>query len=327
MKNIVRWGILGPGVIAHKFAQGLLLLKDARLTAVASRSLERAEDFARKYEMEKAFGSYEELAACEDVDIVYVATPHPSHRETALLCLKAGKAVLCEKPFTVNASQLEDMILEARSSRVFLMEAMWTRFLPAMVQVREWLGKGLIGDVRMVKADFGFRSGWNPEERLLNPQLGGGALLDVGIYVVSLVSMILGPSPVKVESMAYIGKTGVDEQFSALLGYEEGKIANVSAAVRTNLPGEAWVIGTQGKIRIPAFWCAKSASLMVDGQEDVEFTSDSEGAGYHYEAQEAMNCLREGKLESSVIPLDESLEIMKLLDTIRSQWGLKYPFE
>lgn len=327
MERIIRWGILGPGAIAHKFVQGLQLLKDAEITAVGSRSFAKAAEFAAKYGVKKAFGSYEELAGCEDVDIIYVATPHPFHREHALMCIRSGKAVLCEKPFTVNAGELQEVMDEAGKYGVFLMEAMWTRYLPVIVQVRDWLDKGVIGDVRMVKADFGFRGDWNPDSRLLNPELGGGALLDVGIYCISLASMVLGAKPVSINSTVHIGETGVDEQFSALLGYEGGGIANLSSAVRTNLPNDAWIIGSKGTIHIPTFWTAKSAKLIISGQEEQVFTGDFESYGYQYEAMEAMNCMREGKLESSIMPLEESLELMKIMDSIRRQWGLKYPFE
>lgn len=218
MKKEIRWGILAPGSIAHKFVRGLELLEDAKVVAVGSRSIGRAETFAQQYGIAKAYGSYEELASDPDIDIVYVATPHSAHKECALLCLKAGKAVLCEKPFTVNTKEAEEVIQYARESKLFLMEAMWIRYLPVIIKVREWLYKGVIGEVKMLKADFGFRIEWNPEGRLLNPALAGGALLDAGIYPVSFASMVFGKQPVEIKSMSYIGTTGVDEQFTTLFG-------------------------------------------------------------------------------------------------------------
>jgi dihydrodiol dehydrogenase / D-xylose 1-dehydrogenase (NADP) len=319
MRDVIRWGILAPGKISHKFIKGLSVLKDAQVAAVGSRSMERAADFAKQYNIPKAYGSYEELVNDPDIDIVYVATPHPSHKDCTLLCLKAGKAVLCEKPFTVNTAEAEEVIKYAREKKLFLMEAMWTRYKPTTVKAREWLSQGAIGEVRMLKADFGFRGEWNPEGRLLNPELGGGALLDVGIYPVSFASMIFG-TPVKISSMAHIGETGVDEQFSVLLGYEGGKIACLNGAVRTDLVNDVWIFGTEGSIHLPNFIWAKSAILSVKGKEPVVYEPEIEGNGYNYEAEEAMRCLREGKLESEIMPLDETISIMKTMDRIREEW-------
>ena len=256
------------------------------------------------------------------------ATPHPFHKECVLLCLNAGKAVICEKPFTVNAKETEELIACARKKKIFLTEAMWTRYLPATVKVKEWISNGTIGDIKMVKVDFGFRCEWNPSNRLLNLKSGGGALLDVGVYTISYASMILGGIyPSKIVSMPNIGETGVDENFSAILGYEGGKSAVLTGAVRTNTAQDAWILGTKGRIHIPAFWHAKCATLYLDGKDAEVFELPYESTGYNYEAAEAMRCLREGKLESDIMPLDESLSIMKIMDSMREQWGLKYPFE
>ena len=326
MQKKIKWGIMGPGRIAHKFAQSLKCSEAAEMTAVGSRSIERAEKFAKEYGVSRSYGSYADLAADTDVDIIYVATPHPAHFECTMLCLKAGKAVLCEKPFTLNASETKVLIKTARASKLFLMEAMWMRYLPAIVKVRELLTQGAIGETRMVKADFGNRIPWEPSGRLLNPELGGGALLDVGIYPVSFASMVLGASPTKLTGVAYLGETGVDEQFSAVLGYEAGKIATLSGAVRTSLPNDARIIGTDGYIRVPDFWRASTLELYQNGKME-KFELPFRATGYIHEAEEAMYCLREGLTESSVMPLDESLKIMKILDTLRKQWGLKYPQE
>ena len=326
MKKIIKWGILGPGRIAHKFAQSVKCIEDAEITAVGSRSIERAAQFATEYSISRAYGSYIDLASDPDVDIIYVAAPHPAHFECALLCLKAGKAVLCEKPFTLNASETKVLIKTAGASKLFLMEAMWMRYLPAIVKVRELLAQGTIGEIRMIKADFGNRIPWEPAGRLLNPELGGGALLDVGIYPISFASMVLGPSPTKITGVAYLGETGVDEQFSAVLGYEAGRIAALSGAVRTSLPNDARIIGTDGYIRVPDFWRASGLELYQNGKIK-KFEIPFRSTGYIHEAEEAMYCLREGLTESSIMPLDESLKIMKILDALRKQWGLKYPSE
>ncbi len=327
MKNKINWGLLGAGGIAHKFVEGLRFIDDAEIKAVGSKSLERAETFGNQHAIPNRYGSYLELVNDPEIDLIYVSTRHPDHKETTLLCLQAGKAVLCEKPFTVNAKELAVVIQSAREAKVFLMEAMWTRCLPAIVKVREWLSQGAIGEIRQVKADFGFRGEWDPSARWLNPKLGGGALLDVGIYPLSFAMMVLGDTPSNIVSMAGIGSTGVDEQFAAILGYEAGKFATISGAVRTRTPHDAWILGTDGRIHIPDFWHAQSARLWVKDNEPEEVSLPFVGNGYNYEAQEAMSCLRSGQLESKMMPLDESLSIMKTMDAIRAQWGLKYPGE
>jgi dihydrodiol dehydrogenase / D-xylose 1-dehydrogenase (NADP) len=325
MTNIVRWGILGPGGIAHKFVRGLKWLPDAAVTAVGSRSLERAAAFAGQYDIPGIYGCYEDLARDPNVDIIYVATPHPAHKDNCLSCLRAGKAVLCEKPFTMNAPEAGEVIQVARGANLFLMEAMWTRYLPAVIKARELLADGAIGEVWQVRADFGFRSDLDPQGRLLNPLLGGGALLDVGIYPISFASMIFGPRPSAVASLPYIGPTGVDEQFSAVFGYEGGKLATLSAAIRTNTPQDAWIIGTEATLHLPEFWHAQSVRVLREGEAPQVFELPFESTGYNYEAAEAMRCLRAGKLESAIMPLDETLAIMQTMDSIRQTWGLKYP--
>jgi predicted dehydrogenase len=324
MKRQIGWGILGPGTIAIKFATDLKQLDDARLLAVGSRSQDRANAFAGKHGFERAYGSYAELAADPDVDVVYVATPNPFHLECTLLCLEHGKAVLCEKPMGVHAGQVAEMIASARKHKLFLMEAMWTRALPAIRQVQQWLEAGRIGQARMLTADFGFRSGWNPEGRLLNLAMAGGALLDVGVYTVALASMVFGTPPAEVRTLAHLGETGVDEQTGMLFRYGSGALALLSCAVRTNTPHMARIDGTEGTIEVPAFWHATQAKLREQGQEAVAFAGPS---GYHYEAAEVMSCLRAGRMESDLMPLDESLAIARIMDQVRAEIGLVYPVD
>ncbi len=324
--EVIRWGILGPGSIAHRFAEGLSVIPDAELVAVGSRSSERADVFADRFDIPKRHGSYADLANDPGVDAIYVATPHPFHKEYSILCLRAGVAVLCEKPMAINAQQVKQMIDCARSEKRFLMEAMWTRFLPVIVKVREWLAEGAIGEPRMLTADFGFRSGWNPQGRLLNPEMAGGGLLDVGVYTVAMAYMVFG-KPSRIASMAHIGETGVDEQAAMVLGYDAGQLALLSCAIRTNTPQEARIVGTEGSIHIPNFWQSTSATLHASGKKPVRADMPFEGNGYNYEAVEVMRCLREGKLESDVMPLDESLSIAETMDQMRAQWGLRYPME
>lgn len=328
MERKIRWGIIGTGNIARTFAESLMFVEDAELTAVGSRAVDTARQFAEAFKIGHWYASYEELVNDPDVDVVYVSTPHPFHMENTLLCLKAGKAVLCEKPFAMNAGQAQEMIDVAKSNKLFLMEAMWTRFLPIIVEVRKWLRLGVIGDVRMLQSDFGVRFDWEPNSRIFNPQLGGGALLDLGVYQVSLASMIFAKPPVSIAGLAHIGQTGVDEQSGVVLKYNDGGLAILSSAIRTQTPGEAVIFGAKGKIRIhPPFWCSTVATLSIEGKEDQTVEMPLEGKGYCCEAREVVRCMQDGKLESDVIPLEETLAVMKILDQIREQWGLKYPME
>ncbi len=356
MTEILRWGILGTGIIAQQFARGLRVLPDARLVAVGSRTAETAERFGRTFDVPHRHASYSALAEDPEVDVVYVATPHPFHAENTLLCLRAGKAVLCEKPFTLNAAEARTVIAEARARRLFLMEAMWMRYLPAMVQVRRWLAEGVIGEVRMVTADFGFRAAFDPHSRLFDPALGGGALLDVGIYPISLAFMVLG-TPTRVTGVAQLGETGVDEQSAYLFEYPQGQLAVLSSAVRTTTPTEAWILGTEGAIhihplmyhpervtvrrhltevssRLPAPLKALGRALGLERPWQQARTRGGKtyhfplkGNGYNYEADEVARCMAAGKLESAVMPLDETLAIMETLDQLRAPWGLVYPGE
>jgi len=326
MADTIRWGILGTGTIAHKFATGLTAAPGAELIAVGSRTQGAADEFASKYNIPHRHAGYEALARDSSVDVIYVATPHTFHAENTRLCLEAGKPVLCEKPFTLNTQQANAVIALARRKGLFLMEAMWTRFLPAIVRLRELVAAGTIGELRMMTADFGFRTQFNPEGRLFNPALGGGGLLDVGVYPVSLAFMLFG-TPARITSTVHLGDTGVDEQAAWLFGYEGGQIAVMSSAIRTTTPHEAVISGTKGIIRIPDWWHADRLILQPAGQPDETLHIPFEGNGYNYEAIEVMNGLKAGKLESDVMSLDETRAVMSAMDTIRAQWGLKYPGE
>ena len=324
--DLINWGILGPGSIAHRFAKGLQSVPDANLYAVGSRTQAKADEFADKYDAPKRYGSYEALAEDPDVQAVYIATPHPQHKDAALLCLDHGKAVLCEKPFTVNAKEAAEVIALARAKDLFLMEGMWARFFPGMVRVRELLASGAIGEARMLQADFGFRTGVNPEGRLFSPALAGGGLLDVGVYPISLASMIFG-TPTDISGLAQIGETGVDEMAAVTLKYAQGQLASIITGVRISTPSEATIFGTDGSLKLHApFWNPVHLTLKAGGKTE-EIDVPFEGEGFNYEAQEVQNCLRAGKTESAVMPLDETLAIMKTMDTLRSQWDLKYPME
>jgi predicted dehydrogenase len=324
----VRWGILGTGGIARKFAEALTLLPDAKLVSVGSRTQAAADVFARTWKISHAYGSYREAANDPETDVVYVATIHPLHYENCLDCLKAGKAILCEKPFTINAAQAAEVVALARQKNIFLMEAMWTRYFPVFGKLRELLAENAVGEIRLVQADFAFKPANNPKERLYNRELGGGALLDIGVYPVSLASMVFGEAPRRILSSATIGPTGVDEQAAVLFEYDGGRQASLAFSFRFESPMEANIIGPEGRIRIERpWWYPRALTLVRRGKEDEKISLPYLGNGYPHEAAEVMDCLRAGRTESERMGLEETLRIMQTLDAIRSDWGLKYPGE
>ena len=334
MSQIIRWGILGTGSIATRFATALSELSNAQLVAVGSRNVETAQEFGAQFDIPNRHSSYAQLANDSDVDVVYVATPNTLHRDNNLLCLHAGKAVLCEKPFTINAAEAAELISLAREKKLFLMEAMWTRFIPAVVKLRELLAVGTIGEVRILQADLGLRGEFDPHHRFFDLSLGGGALLDLGVYVISFATMIFGP-PVKITSLGQIGPTGVDEQAVVLLGYPDDQMALLCISQRVQTPQEAVIMGTKGMIRVhlPMYRPTRmtlSWTPSVRMQPPVEgetYHLPFEGNGYGYEAAEVMRCVRAGRHESEIMPLDETLATMETMDEIRRQWGLRFPSE
>ncbi len=322
-----RWGILGTGRIAGDFATGLAAEEDATVVAVGSRTQETADRFADRFGIPNRHPTYDALAADPEVDIIYIATPHPLHKENTIACLQAGKAVLCEKPFAINANEAQEMIDCARANGVFLMEAMWTRFLPHIRDMARRIQEGQIGDIRLIQADFCYRAPLNPERRAFDPRLGGGALLDVGVYPISLAHHLLG-EPARVASMAHLGVTGVDELAGMLFQYEDGALAVMSTAVRANSPDTLLISGTQGEIRAESRWWAPSGfTITRDGREPETVHPEVVGNGWNYQAVECGRSLRAGRTEHELMPLDESLAIMRLMDGLRAEWGLRYPME
>jgi predicted dehydrogenase len=321
-----RWGVAGPGGIAERFANAMTLVPDGTISAVASRSIDRASAFADRFGVPVAFDRYDALCEDPNVDIVYVATPHSLHAAHAELFLSAGKHVLCEKPFALNAGQALRMTEVARANGVFLMEAMWTRFLPAYRTLASLLAAGRIGEPRLVEADFGFRMPVMADHRLFDPALGGGALLDLGIYPVQLCSLVLGP-PDRVVADGTVGATGVDEQVAAVLHHPSGALGVVKAAIRTTLGCRARVSGSDGWIDLPVpMHCP--TDLRVGSPSGTERIGVAfEGDGMRFQLEEVHRCLAAGELESRVMPLAASLEMMGTLDQIRAQLGVVYPDE
>ncbi len=322
----LRWGILGTGAIAHQFAKGLQDVPDAQLVAVGSRAEETANRFGDRFSVQRRHNSYEGLVADDEVDVVYIASPHSLHKANAILALEAGKAVLCEKPFTINADELRDVIDVAQSKNLFLMEAMWTRCFPIMDKVRTLVADGAIGTIDMLAADFGFREPFDAESRVYDPRFGGGALLDVGVYALSFASMLLG-KPARIAGLAQLGPSDVDHRSGYLLAYDAGPLAVLYAAVATDSPQEATVMGSEGMIRIQSPWWQPCRMILIqDGNEQI-IEAPYLGNGYCHEAMEVGRCLAKEETESPLMPLDESLEIMDTMDALRSQWGLRYPME
>lgn len=331
MTAVLNWGVIGPGRIAHKFAAAVSICPDARIFAVASRSIERADRFGDAWEIDCRYDNYEELAADPRIDAVYIATRHPQHFDCIKMCLNNCKPVVCEKPLTMNAWQTEQVISLAREKKVFLMEAVWTRFLPAFRQVERWLAEGRIGEVEMIQADFGFANPWVDEDRHVDLKNGGGALLDLGVYNLALACRLLGREPLDIKGQAVMFKSGADAKSSVLLRYPGGAMAVLAQALSVDLPGDAVISGSRGSIRLPKHWRSTRAELImpqpppappVVSVTDAGFDG---GNGYQFEVQEAMARIRAGDLESPLMPLDDSMAISRIMTAVRHQWGLIYP--
>jgi predicted dehydrogenase len=321
----VRWGILATGSIAASFTEDLGQLPDAEVAAVGSRSAASAEAFAQRFGIPRAHGSWAELAADPGVDVVYVATPQNAHHTAVRECLLAGKAVLCEKPFTLSEAQAKPLVALARERGVFLMEAMWTYCNPVVRRMTELVRDGAIGEVRAVHADFGL-SGLAPGHRLLDPALGGGALLDLGVYPVSFAHLVLG-EPEEVAAWARL-EDGVDTNTGILLGYASGALAALSCSLVADTPLRAAVTGTRGRIEFPrGFFFAERFVLHRQGAEPEEFTGPAPGRTFVHQAAEVMRALRAGELESPLVPLEGSLAVMRTLDAVRDRIGLRFPGE
>jgi predicted dehydrogenase len=319
MSEPLGWGLIGTGGIADTFASDLELTDTGRVAAVGSRHLDTANGFADRFDIPNRHASYEALVADPDVDVVYVATPHPMHRAGALLALRAGKPVLVEKPFTMNAEEAQELVEVARAEGLFLMEAMWTRFLPHVVEVRRLLAERALGEIVTVIADHGQ---WFPQDRdsrLFAPELGGGALLDLGVYPVSFASMVLG-TPERSVSLIEPAFTGVDGQTSMVFGYASGAQAVLTCTNSAKSPTRAAIVGTDARIEVDGdFYAPSSFTFISRTGERTRFDEPHEGRGLWHQAEEVARCLREGLLESPVMPLDESVSIMQTIDTVFAQ--------
>ena len=320
------WGILGPGGIAQAFAKDLALLQGHTIGAVGSRSLGNAQKFAATFGG-TAYGSYEELVADPSIDAIYVATPHPAHHDNVILALNAGKPVLCEKPFSVNAHEAQAMIDAAARNGVALMEAMWARFLPHYAKVREIVESGVLGPILSIHADHGQRLADQGIARLIEPALAGGALLDLGIYPVSFAHMILG-TPIHITSTAVMTEKGVDAQTSMILTYENGAQAVLTTTMIEQTPCRAVVAGLNGWLEIDrTFYNPAAMRVVLNDGTTTEYPNTYNGHGLREQAEVFKQLVRSGKLESDILTWEATIAIMKTLDTVREQIGLKYPFE
>jgi predicted dehydrogenase len=322
--GMTRWGILATGQIAARFVQDLRLLPDAEVVAVGSRSVDAARLFADHHGIPRAYGSWAELAADDEVDVVYVATPHAAHYDATMTCLSAGRAVLCEKPFTLDLATSTELIETAHAHDVFLMEAMWMRCNPIVLRVLDLIADGAIGSVTSVRADFGVAGPFPPEHRMRARALGGGALLDLGVYPVSLAHQVLG-RPDQIRSWAKLSPEGVDENTGIVFGYDSGAIASLSCGLVGATPLTATITGSIGRIELsePFFRPGQATLRRADAEPEV-LPADLTGSGYQYEAAEVQRCLRAGLRESPLVPHAATVEVMSLLDTIRAEIGVSY---
>jgi predicted dehydrogenase len=323
---MVRWGVMGPGAIAVGFADAMRLVADGEIVAVASRSAERADAFGDQFGIPARYDSYAALGDDPNVDVVYVATPQSRHAPDTLAVLQARKHVLCEKPFALNARLARQMVDEGRARGLFLMEAIWSRYLPSYRAIVDVLSAGRIGEPLLVEADFGFRRPIQPEDRLFRLDLGGGGLLDLGIYPIQLCSLVLG-YPEHVAAEGVIGETGVDEQVAAVLRYPGGGLGVVKAALRVGMTCTARISGTDGSIDIPALMHCPNAITVNTGAGSERLDCSYEGNGLRFEIEEVHRCLGAGETESPTMPLDETIVLATTLDSIRAQIGLVYPGE
>ena len=324
----IRLGVMGPGAIFRRMMADLHKADGVELRAIASRDLGRARSAAEKYGAPLAFGSYEEMAASQEVDLVYIATPHNFHMEQAIMCMERGKHVLCEKPMALNDSQTAAMIDCARRNGVFLMEAMWTRFFPATVKMQELIAAGVIGKVWHVAADFCFSGEFDPESRMFAPELAGGALLDLGIYPMSAATLLLGHEPVQVHGTCAKAPSGVDGMDQVTMAYEGGATAHLLCGMSAVSAQTEVILGSEGRIEVPDFWHPTRVQVYNRSNQLVdEHVFAPENEGHWREFAHARECIIEGVWDSPVMPLEETLALSRIMTKLRRQWGVRYPQE
>ncbi|MCB0749863.1 MAG: Gfo/Idh/MocA family oxidoreductase [Ignavibacteriae bacterium] len=321
------WGIIGPGRIAHKFAEATSVIDNCEIYAVASRDVKKAEEFSKQYNAEKTYSSYEDLVNDKNIDAVYIATPHPFHYEQTKLALEAGKNVLCEKPFTVNAKQAKELLDLAKEKNLFLMEALWTRFLPIYKLVRNWLDEKILGETILLTSTFGYAFERNLIDRKFNHALAGGALLDLGVYSIAISQWVLRKDPISFSASGFLGETNVDEMTAVNLNYGDRVVSQFSCNLLSKNDNSFIIYGSKGKIEIHnMFWAATKATLTIDGKEITE-ERPFKATGFEYQIEEVINCIKNGKLQSDEMTHERTLANLLLMDNIRKEIGLQYSFE
>ncbi len=323
MDKKINWGIIGLGKIAHKFAADLKLSKRAVLYGVASRDAAKAELFKEKYKSVKSYGSYEALADDPEIDIVYIATPHVSHFENTMMCLEKGKSVLCEKPLGMNSEQVKKVADEARRRNLFLMEGIWTRFIPATEKLLEILDERLIGDLVSVRADFGFKGEFDSESRIYNKKLGAGSLLDIGIYPVYLSLLTLG-IPKNIKAFARMTETDVDSYCAMLFDYADGSKANLESTIEADTPVEGYIYGSKGSVKMHSrFHHTEKLTITRNGKSEA-LEMKIEGNGYLYEIEEVNKCLSNHQTENEKLPWAASFQLISIMESVLKEIGLSY---
>lgn len=323
---MIRWGIIAPGTIANAFAKEVKNTKDGVLTAVYGRNENKAKEFAKEYNIEKYYSNIDEFLNDKNIDAVYIATPHNYHMEYANKCIEAKKHILCEKPFSYNYNTGKEVLNLAKENNVFIMEALWTLFLPTVNKAKKWIKENKIGKIKLITANFGFKSEEDINSRLYNPNLAGGALLDVGIYPILFSNFIMDDFPKEIKASAEFTNTKVDESDIINLKYEKGALASLTCSISVETDNTAVIYGEKGKIVIPKFWSSKECYLYL-GDRVEEFVDSYKEAGYKYEIEETNSCIKNEALESNIASHKITLELAKIMDEIRNQIGLVYPFE
>lgn len=322
---MLRWGIIGPGSIAHSFAKEVNKTGNGQLVKVYGRNKDKAELFGKQYHIDYT-SDYEAFINDKTIDAVYIATPHRYHAEFTDKCILAGKGVLCEKPFSYNYETTKKSINLAREKNIFLMEALWTLYLPTISKVKSWINEGKIGKVKLITAQFGFNAEFDPNSRLYNQELAGGALLDAGIYPIAFSNFIAESLPISIKSQAVKAISGVDATDTINFMYDNGIQSLLSCSISLNTDNHAIIYGEQGKIVIPNFWMAKQASLYTPHLTDTFIDTDPD-LGYKHEIKEASSCIINGHIQSNLCSHQRTLETISIMDEIRRQISFQYPFE
>ena len=326
---MIKWGIMATGTIAEKFAKTLNDMNDNEniLTAVASRSTDKAKNFAEKYKASEYYGSYEEMCLSDNVDAVYVCTPNNMHYENCMLALSKGKHVLCEKPFTTSAKEAEKLYRSAESKGLFIMEGLWIYHLPLLKKTVDIVKSGAIGDVVSIRADYGFTANGARRERKFLSELGGGALLDVGVYNVGFANMIYGSSPADVQTKCILNEYGTDMYGIVLAEYSGNRFATLTSSIGIKMETEGVIYGTLGRIYFPNYQKAEKMCIIYNDGREEKYEMPFEYGGFEYQIRESQKCIQEGKTESKFYTHKQSIEIMRTLETVRNKWGMKFSFE